>query len=146
MNLQTFQAMLDWAGSDPGNWPSEARHAAEALLAREAAARGALRAAQRLELLLSDALDEADSAAEQHLIACTLHAIDTEPPRAFGRLIAWLWPENRAGRWARTVLACLVPLAAGFALGVTSGDDAGTDLVQLSQSAFVATATELTAP
>ncbi len=138
MNLRDFLALLDRRGSDLAEWPAQCREEAEALLASHAGARDALRTARRLDLLLADALNETDNAAERQLIARTLRAIDHETPRPLRRLGDWLWPRRRISRWARAVLACLLPLATGFALGVSSAGDTTADLAQLSQSAFVA--------
>ncbi len=151
MQPDEFRDLLDRHGPEAGDWPAADRIRAEALLARDAGARRDLQAARQLDLLLADALQVHDTAAERALAERIVAQIETTPrpllAELFDRLLAFLWPANPASRLLRPIALAVLPLAVGYAAGVGSASSV-EDFDDWSQAAFVASVdlTELAAP
>lgn len=130
MTIEEFERLLLAQGADPARWPAQDRAAAEALLARDEAARTLLAEAERFDATLAAAV--AAPAAGGALANRILTAIDGEEGKerefGLGRLLAWAGSSAAAA------------LIAGFVLGqsLTAPDPArgmlalvGGDLTEL---------------
>ncbi len=110
MDLEQFNELLDQHGPTIDTWPAALREDAQALLAASPEAADALADAQTLANLLT-AMPAAP--APGHLAAkIVASAADVDDP--WQRLLDWL-----GARLWRPVLAAGLPLAVGFAVGMT---------------------------
>jgi hypothetical protein len=121
MTIEEFETLLLAHGASPARWPAERRGAAEALLARDAAARALLREAERLDAVVAAGV--AAPAAGGALAARILDGLDAAPPErilGLGRLFAWTGSTAAAA------------LLAGFLVGQgIGGPDPSANLLAL---------------
>ena len=122
MMIEEFETLLLAHGANPARWPAERRAAAQALLARDEAARALLAEAERLDVVI--AAGAAAPAAGGALAARILAGLDAATPeRVFGlgRLFAWSGSTAAAA------------LLAGFLAGqVIGGPDPSANLLALT--------------
>ena len=117
MTLDAFAEMLDKHGAEASRWPEP--QAAERLLMRDAAARHLLDEARGLEELLGASLP-APSPAKAQMRAEIRSRLSTG---AWQQLTDWF----DRGPLLRPLMAALLPLGLGFALGLGFPDPAAED-------------------
>ena len=110
MDLQRLRDIFDAYGADPRRWPDGERAAAEALVARSAAAAALKEDAAALDMLMD--LSTAPSPSPE-LMARVL--ADRRPPG----LLATLWPFGPVWQPASAMVAAV---ALGIALGIVAPD------------------------
>ncbi|MSO69240.1 MAG: hypothetical protein EXQ98_03025 [Alphaproteobacteria bacterium] len=112
MTLERLGTLLDAYGGDLRRWPEPARSTAEALIARDGAARQLFNQALALDALL----DEASAPAPSHALKARL--IVRARPALWRQGFGALWPFGPA--WQPAAAFALIA-ALGISLGVTVG-------------------------
>jgi hypothetical protein len=132
MTADDFEAHLDRLGPNVDRWPSDLALDARRLLAQSADARAHLKAASALDVLLDDALPAATlsiGAVRSRILEAV--ARDAARPRW------WSWFVQGSGvRRPIAIVAALIPLCLGFAIGIyepsSVGDDMASDVSLLA--------------
>jgi hypothetical protein len=132
MTAEDFDAQLDRLGPNIDRWPGDLAQDARRLLAQSADARARLKTASALDVLLDDALPAATlstGAVRSRVLEAV--ARDAARPRW------WSWFVRGTGvRKPIAIVAALIPLCLGFAIGIyepsSVGDDMASDVSLLA--------------
>ena len=124
MTADDFDAHLDRLGTNIDRWPADLAHDARRLLAQSADARSRLKSASALDVLLDDAMQAATlstGAVRSRILDAV--ARDAERPRW------WRWfIRGNSVRRPIAIVAALIPLCLGFAIGVYEPSSVGDEI------------------
>jgi hypothetical protein len=132
LTADDFDAHLDRLGPNVDRWPSDLALDARRLLAQSRDARSRLKAASALDVLLDDALP----AATLSTGAVRSRILDAVA-RDAAKPVWWRWFVRGNGvRKPIAIVAALIPLGLGFAIGIYEpsgvGDDMASDVSLLA--------------
>lgn len=134
MNIERVRQIIEAYGGDPSRWPEEERAQAKSILESSPQLNGVLDEARRLDVVLDRlAPVTVPAALRDRIVAGASRASDKAG--LTDRFLEWLLHGTRRERILRPVMASLLPLLLGWAVGAFTSFEGSDELLAQNQLA-----------